>query len=144
MPVNAEQIRKTLSDYIAAWATNDKELLLSVFAKDAVFCDPAGTPEFVGHDSISKFWDFAHKGSKRQLQPRLEEIRACGNEGILRFTMQVRVPEANQGIDLSIIEYVQFNDDAKISALRAFWDESNASCPPGMVFLPPDVTEAYE
>ena len=144
MPVNSEQTRKTLNDYIAAWATNDKELLLSVFAKDAVFCDPAGTPEFIGHDGISKFWDFAHNGNKRQLQPRLEEIRACGNEGILRFTMQVRAPEANQGIDLSIIEYVQFNDDAKISALRAFWDESNASCPPGMDFLSPDISEVYE
>ena len=31
-------------------------------------------------------------------------MRACANEGVLRFTMQVRVPERNEGLDLSIID----------------------------------------
>jgi steroid delta-isomerase len=144
MPATPAQVRQTLETYIKAWATNDKALLLSILSEKAVFCDPVGTPEFVGHEGIGRFWDFAHQGAKRELTPVLEEIRACANEGILRFTMQVRVPAANQGLNLSIIEYVVIDDDGKIESLRAFWDETNASVPEGMDLFSPDVAQAYE
>ena len=144
MAATPKQVREALEKYVQAWGANDKALLLSVFAEDASFCDPAGTPEFRGHEGIAKFWDFAHQGPKRRLTPRLEEIRACGSEGVLRFTMQVRIPEKNQGLDLSIIEYASLNDQGKIRTLRAFWDETSASCPPGMEMFIPDVSDAYE
>ena len=144
MSATPKDVRHALENYVKAWATNDKALLLSVFAEDATFCDPVGTPEFKGHDGIGKFWDFAHQGVKRDVTPVLEEIRACGNEGILRFTMEVRVPAANQGLDLSVVEYAVLNDAGKIKSLRAFWDESSASVPAGMDFFAPDVSDAYE
>ena len=144
MPATPDQVRHALENYVKAWGTNDKALLLSLFAEDGVFCDPVGTPEFKGHEGISKFWDFAHQGVKREVKPVLEEIRACANEGILRFTMQVRVPAANQGLDLSVIEYVVLDDHGKIKSLRAFWSEANGSVPAGMNLFAPDVSEAYE
>jgi steroid delta-isomerase len=144
MPATPAQVRHALETYIKAWATNDKDLLLSILSQKAVFCDPVGTPEFVGHEGIGRFWDFAHQGTVRELTPVLEEIRACGSEGILRFTMQVRVPAANQGLNLSIIEYVVIDDAGKIESLRAFWDETNASVPEGMDLFSPDVSQAYE
>ncbi len=144
MSATPKDVRHALENYVKAWATNDKALLLSVFAEDATFCDPVGTPEFKGHDGIGKFWDFAHQGVKRDVKPVLEEIRACANEGILRFTMEVRVPEANQGLNLSVVEYAVLNDAGKIKSLRAFWDQSSASVPAGMDFFAPDVSDAYE
>ena len=144
MPASPQQVRDALNGYIKAWSTGDKALLLSVFAEDASFCDPAGTPEFIGHEGIGRFWDFAHQDGGREMIPRLEEIRACGNEGILRFTMQVRIPSANKGLDLSIVEYVVVGDDGKIKTLRAFWDETSASKPEGMDMFIPDVSAAYE
>ena len=144
MAATPAQVREALEKYVQAWKDNDKALLLSVFAEDASFCDPAGTPEFRGHEGIGKFWEFAHQGPKRQLNPRLDEIRACGSEGILRFTMQVRIPEKNQGLDLSIIEYASVNDQGRIQTLRAFWDDKTASIPAGMEPFIPDVSEAYE
>jgi steroid delta-isomerase len=144
MAATPEQVRDALTKYIEAWSTGNKELLLSVFAADASFCDPVGTPEFVGHDGIGRFWDFAHQGEARKMIPKLEEIRACGSEGILRFTMQVRIPEKNKGLDLTIIEYASVDDDGKIKTLRAFWGPENGSCPPGMEIFIPDVGDAYE
>jgi len=144
MPATPDDTRKALNNYIKAWATNDKALLMSILADDAVFCDPVGTPEFVGHEGIGKFWDFSHTGTDRTLTPALQEIRACGSEGILRFVMQVRIPSANQGLDLSIVEYVQINDEGKIKSLRAFWDETSVSKPEGMDLFIPNVSEAYE
>jgi steroid delta-isomerase len=144
MAATPQQVRKALEGYVEAWSTGNKELLLSVFAEDASFCDPAGTPEFVGHEGIGRFWDFAHKFPERIMTPRFEEIRACGSEGILRFTMQVRIPTQGKGLDLSIIEYASLNDAGKIQTLRAFWDETSASVPEGLEPFSPDVSEAYE
>ncbi len=144
MTATPDDVRKALENYIKAWKTNDKALLMSILADDAVFCDPVGTPEFIGHEGIGRFWDFSHTGTDRTLTPVLEEIRACANEGILRFTMQVRIPSANQGLDLSIIEYVVINDEGKIKSLRAFWGESEVSKPEGMDLFVPNVSEAYE
>ena len=144
MPATPDDVRKACENYVKAWKTNDKALLMSILADDAVFCDPVGTPEFVGHEGIGRFWDFSHTGTDRTLTPVLEEIRACANEGILRFTMQVRIPSANQGLDLSIIEYVVIDDDGKIKSLRAFWGEGQVSKPEGMDLFIPNVAEAYE
>jgi steroid Delta-isomerase len=144
MSATPDDTRKALNNYIKAWATNDKALLMSILSADAVFCDPVGTPEFIGHEGIGKFWDFSHMGEGRTLTPVLEEIRACGSEGILRFTMQVRIPSANQGLNLSIIEYVQIDDDGKIKSLRAFWDETSVAKPEGMDLFNPNVSEFYE
>ena len=144
MSATPDDVRKALNSYIKAWATNDRDLLMSILSADAVFCDPVGTPEFIGHEGIGKFWDFSHMGEGRTLTPVLEEIRACGNEGILRFTMQVRIPSANQGLNLSIIEYVVIDDAGKIKSLRAFWDETSVAKPDGMDLFNPNVSEFYE
>ncbi len=144
MAATPDQVRDALTKYIEAWATGNRELLLSVFAADASFCDPVGTPEFVGHDGIGRFWDFARQDKARTMTPVLEEIRACGGEGILRFTMQVRIPAENKGLDLSIIEYVLLDDAGKIKSLRAFWGPEQVSKPDGMDLFNPNVSEAYE
>ena len=144
MSATPDDVRKALNNYIKAWATNDRDLLMSILSADAVFCDPVGSPEFVGHEGIGKFWDFSHMGEGRTLTPVLQEIRACGSEGILRFIMQVRIPSANQGLDLSIVEYVQIDDAGKIKSLRAFWDETSVAKPDGMDLFNPNVSEIYE
>ncbi|AGH48036.1 MULTISPECIES: nuclear transport factor 2 family protein [Sphingomonadales] len=144
MKATPEQVRAGLENYIRAWQTRDKDLLLSVFAEDGVLEDPVGTPPFAGHENIGRFWDFAWSDSRRQVTPVLEEIRACGDQGILRFTMQVRLPSENAGLDLSIIEHAQFNADGKLCHLRAFWDENSVKKPDGMDLFAPNIDEAYQ
>jgi steroid delta-isomerase len=144
LPATPHDVRRVLETYIKAWATADKALFLSLFAEDARWADPAGSPEFKGHEGVGKFWDFAHQDSSRKLDPKIEEIRACGSEGILRFTMRVRIPHSNQGLDLSVIDYIVLNDAGKIQMARAFWDETHASTPSGMEPFPPNVSEAYD
>lgn len=144
MTVMPEQVRQALQHYIRAWKVRDKTLLLSLFADDAVLEDPVGTPPFRGHAGIGKFWDFALSDPTRQITPRLEEIRACGNQGILRFTMEVRLPDEGKGIDLSIIEHAELDDSGKIARLRAFWDETSVGCPEGWDLFVPNIADAYD
>ena len=143
MPASPDQVRHALERYIEAWTTKDKALLLSLFAEDGVLEDPVGTPPFRGHEGIGRFWDFALQDGNRQVTPRLQEIRACGDQGILRFVMEVRLPDRNAGLDLSIVEHAQIDEDGRIRHLRAFWDESSVSCPDGMDLFVPNIADAY-
>jgi len=144
MPATPEQVRRAIENYVKAWATNDKKLFLSLFAPDAQWWDPVGTPPFKGLEGVERFWNFAHQDSGRTLEPRIEEIRACGSEGILRFTMQVRIPAKRQALDLSIVDHFSLDDEGRILTARAFWDESSVSIPAGWQPFAPNVSEAYE
>jgi steroid Delta-isomerase len=142
--VTPAKVREVIENYVRAWATGDKELLLSVFAEDAVWNDPVGTPPFIGHAGVGAFWDFAHQGPPRQLIPKVNRIVACANEGILDFTMQVRLPQFNQGLDLRVVDRFVLNEQGRIQTAQAYWDEGSATAPPGMEFFVPNIDEAYK
>ena len=143
MTASPQQTRATIESYVKAWATGDKKLFLSIFADNAVWEDPVGAPPFKGLAGVEKFWDFSHQGPDRQLTPQVHEIVTCANQGILRFTMQVRLPQANQGLDLSIIDYFEVNDAGQITIAKAFWDETKIAVPAGMDIFMPNISEAY-
>lgn len=144
MSVTPEVVRQVLENYLRAWRTGDKSLVLSLFAEDCLWNDPVGTPPFQGLEGVGRFWDFAHQDASRQLEPRLERIIACANEGILHFVMQVRAPQLNQGLDLTVIERFVLNDAGKIRTAQAYWDTGCVATPPGMQLFAPNIDEAYE
>lgn len=145
MAADTRMVREVIQKYMEAWSTDNKELLMSLFAEDASWEDPVGSPAFVGHEGISRFWDFAHQGAEqgRTISPQIEQIIACANEGILRFTMQVRLPAENKGLDLHVVDHFVIGDDGKIVRARAFWDESCVSVPEGMELFAPNIDEAH-
>jgi|SRR5580704_5313891 steroid delta-isomerase len=138
-----EVVRKTLESYVRAWATHDKALFLSLFAPDCEWSDPVGTPPFKGQEGVTRFWDFAHRDAATQMSPKLHRIVACANEGILNFTMQVRIPSRNQGLDLFIIERFVLNAAGQIQLVQAYWDQGSVSVPEGMQGFVPNIDEAY-
>src|SRR5262245_44875043 len=146
MAATPATVREVMGKYMQAWSTNDKALLLSIFAPDAQWEDPVGTPPFVGHAGIGGFWDFAHQGEAegRTIAPRVEQMIACANHGILRFTMQVRLPAQNQGLDLAVVDHFELDDDGLIRRARAFWDEGCVSVPPGMALFAPNIEQAHK
>ena len=144
MPATPEQVRAGFTAYLRAWTTNDRALMLSLFAEDCVFEDPVGTPPFRGQAGIARFWDYSHADPDVRLVPRMEEIRACADQGIMRFTMAVRQPARNRGIDLSLIEHVELDDAGLIRRVRVFWDASSVSVPEGMEPYTGTLEAAYE
>jgi steroid Delta-isomerase len=143
MSVTPEVVRQVLENYVRAWRTGDKPLVLSLFAPDCVWNDPVGTPPFKGLDGVARFWDFAHQDATRQMEPKVERIIACANEGILHFVMQVRAAD-NQGLDLTVIERFVLNDAGKIQTAQAYWDGGCVATPKGMRLFAPNIDEAYQ
>ena len=62
----------------------------------------------------------------------------------MNFTMQVRVPKLNQGLDLNITDRFVLNDAGGIRAAQAYWDNGCLSVPQGMEGFAPNIDEAYE
>ena len=140
----AETVRNVVEAYARAWQTGDKALLLPLFAEDCEWQDPVGTPPFKGHAGVGRFWDFAHQDPTRRMTPKVHRITTCANEGILHFTMQVRLPHLNQGLDLEIVDRFVLNDAGKIRLAQAYWDNSCVSVPAGMQLFAPNIEEAYQ
>jgi steroid delta-isomerase len=112
--------RAAIEAYVAAWRSGDRAALLDVFAADATWEDPVGTPPWTGRARIGEFWDQAHAGGST-LTPQVERIVVCGSEGMLVFRMIVRTPEGG-GMGIDVCDLMQVNDAGKIQVARAYWD----------------------
>jgi steroid delta-isomerase len=115
-----QRTRRALEAYVEAWRTGDREALLDVFAADATWEDPAGTPPYRGHERIGGFWDQSHQGGAT-LTPQVQRIVVCGREGVLLFRMVVRSPGGG-GMGIDVCDVMEVNDEGKIQVAKAYWD----------------------
>jgi steroid Delta-isomerase len=113
-------IQKTIDNYLAAFTANDREGWLDCFADDAWIEDPVGTPRRVGREAIGAFWDETHTVADSI------ELRSLGITTIVdseaAFTMQARPKLGGETYAIDIIDLMTFNDDAKVTTMRAFFD----------------------
>ncbi len=116
-----KRTRAALEAYVEAWKRDDRDALLDVFAEDATWVDPVGTPPWEGRTKIGEFWDQAHKGGA-MLTPKVQRIVVCGREGILIFRMIVRTPDGG-GMGIDVCDHMEVNDEGKIQVAKAFWDQ---------------------
>jgi len=121
-PQVENRTRGAVEAYVRAWAENDRAALLDVFAPDAIWIDPVGTPPYVGREAIGTFWDQAHAGGST-LTPEVHRIVVCGNEAVLLFRMVVRGP-AGGGMALEVCDHMEVGEDGRIRVAKAFWDPS--------------------
>jgi steroid Delta-isomerase len=117
----ARRTRRAVEAYVRAWAENDKQALLDVFAEDALWIDPVGTPPYRGHAEIAGFWDRSHVGGTT-LTPEVQRIVACGSEAVLMFRMVVRGADG-AGMAIDVCDHMTVNDAGKIQVAKAFWDQ---------------------
>jgi steroid Delta-isomerase len=113
-------IQKTIDTYLATFTANDRAGWLECFAEDAWIEDPVGTPRRMGRDEIGKFWDQTHA------VPDGVELRSAGVTTIVgseaAFTMQALPNLGGEIYVIDIIDVMTFDDDAKITTMRAFFD----------------------
>jgi steroid delta-isomerase len=119
---DAELYRKTIHTYMERFTANDREGWLDLFAADAWIEDPVGTPIRTGREELGAFWDETHTvPDSIELRP-LGIVTVIGSEGI--FTMQARASLGGQIFVVDIIDLMTFDDEGKITTMRAFFDQS--------------------
>ena len=120
MPADAATIRSTVEAYCAAFTARDRDAYTGLFTEDAWIEDPVGTPRREGRDAIGGFFDessgMADAIELRQTGP----VRVAAGE--CAFPMQARPEIGGTTYCVDIIDVMTFDDDGRITTMRAFWD----------------------
>lgn len=114
-----DAIRATVDSYMTAFTKADRSGWLGCFAADATLEDPVGTDVRVGHGAIGEFFD-ATQGMVDSI--RMEStgpVRVAGSEAA--FPFQIHTVAGGAPFVLDVIDVMSFDDDAKITSMRAFW-----------------------
>ena len=112
-------IEATVEQYWAAWAANDKDGFLALFADDATVEDPVGSPLREGKESIGEFFDQSQSSVDRIGMVGCT-VQVCGHEAA--FHMQIRPVLGGNEMVIDAIDVMTFDDDARITSMRAFFD----------------------
>lgn len=114
-------IEATIRAYADAWAARDREGWLGTFAPDATQEDPAGDPIRRGPGEIGRFWDDAMaRYTSIEIVPR--EVFVVGHEAAMVWT--INGVTSDGAVTFDGVDVFRFDDDARITSVRAFWDRS--------------------
>ena len=122
MPTS-EQIRATVDGYVAAYKANDRDALLALFAPDAEWIDPVGTPMHRGREGVAAFWD-----STRALVDSIVlepiHVHVCGDEAAL--VMEIHSVVGGTNLVMDAVDIFTFDDEARIRTGKAYWELGKA------------------
>jgi steroid delta-isomerase len=93
--------------------------VVALFAEDATVEDPVGSDVHRGIEAIRSFIHSVMDG--QQIAVQLTTLNVAGGEAA--FHMQVTM----RGQRLDDIDVMTFNDDAKITSMKAYWGAANFS-----------------
>jgi len=117
------RIRELVARYLATFATGDIEARIALFAPDASFEDPVGTPPMIGHDALRAFFS---QGSAMKMSAELDRIAICGNEAAYAFRARLDAGEGGQ-VTIHPFETLVVGDDGLIVQMRAYFDADSIS-----------------
>ena len=119
-----EQVRATVDAYVDAYARNDKDAFLALWAPDGVLEDPVGTPAHRGRAALSAFWDGARELADR-IELRPTSVIVTGAEAAMVFDIHAHIGDG--GMVLQAVDVMQIDDDGRLVAVRAYWDMAAAT-----------------
>ncbi len=115
-----DEIAAAVDAYIERFSAGDRDGWLALWAPDAIMEDPVGTPVMSGHEAIGAFFDQSRELADDVRLVRTGPIRVAGTEAA--FPMQARPTFGGAELVVDIIDTMRFDDQARIVAMRAYWD----------------------
>lgn len=117
--VTKEHMQAVMEEYCRSQSARDKPAWLALFDPAIIHEDPVGgTNTNVGLEQIANFWERFPPNLKVELT---RPIIARGNEAIVFMRAELDGPDGRI-VTEPIIDNVWFNDDGKITRVRAFYD----------------------
>ena len=129
----AEQMAAAVQAYFDLFNACDADGIADLYADDATVTDPVGTPPKNSKADILAFYQGAVKGGSTLVQHG--PTRIVANFAAFAFTVHVGgynpedvsvdvdLPSGSMTID--VIDTFEFNEDGKVTAMRAFWGPTN-------------------
>ncbi len=131
----SENMKAAVQAYLDNFNAQNAEGITALFADNATVEDPIGTPLKNGKDEILAFYKMAVKNGAQLAQKgqtRIAENMAAfafevtvGGAGMTDVDTEIKVELPPGSMTIHVIDTFAFNDDGKISEMRAFWGPSN-------------------
>jgi len=131
----SQQMQDTVQAYIDLSNAQDSQGIADLYADDATVTDPIGTPPKAGKEAILAFYNMAVKNGARLKQNG--PTRIASNSAAFAFTVSVgamtdidgdvavAVDLPKGGMTIDVIDVFEFNEDGKVSSMKAYWGPSN-------------------
>ena len=108
-----------VNKYVEAFEKQDMNIIKEIYAENAVVEDPVGSEPHVGIDAICSFYTIGlEMGAKLSLSGT---PRCAGNS--VAFPFVVTIGE----MTIEVIDVFEFNDDGKITSMKAYWGPENTN-----------------
>jgi steroid delta-isomerase len=120
MAASNEKIREVVEAYVDLVSQGTADQVLALYADDATVEDPVGTDVRRGKDAIREF--YAPLESMEQ-EGRLLTARIAGGQAAFMFELATKAGDST--FTLSPIDVMTFDDDGKITSMKAYWGESD-------------------
>jgi steroid delta-isomerase len=117
MAASTEKIREVVESYVALVADGTAAQVADLYADDATVEDPVGSEVRRGREAILEFY-----GGLEGLEATttLHTAKIAAGEAVFSFTLVTKV--GDQSYTVSPIDHMVFDEDGRITAMRAFWD----------------------
>ena len=116
MVASDEQIRGTIEQYVSLVATGTADQILALYADGATVEDPVGSDVLDTPEAIRAFYATLEPLDQ---EATLLDTRICAGQAAFRFEIRTKADGATYL--MSPIDVMTFDDDARITSMRAFW-----------------------
>ncbi|OHU53100.1 nuclear transport factor 2 family protein [Mycobacteroides chelonae] len=120
MTVTREQVLAVVQSYCDLLTTGTAAQIADLYADDATVEDPLGADVLKGREAIQGFYAAIEPLDRHG---DLKLVRATDNEAAFHFELTIK--HENGGMVIAPIDVMTFNDEGKISSMRAFWTQDD-------------------
>ena len=125
MAPSREAVRATVENYVKAVATGTVDDVLALYAEGATVEDPVGTPVRTSEAEIREFYGMVEPLTQTG---GVVTLKIAQNNAAFLFRLVTHL--GDQDLVMEVIDVMTFDDDAKITSMRAFWSEEDMQSTP--------------
>jgi steroid Delta-isomerase len=120
MPLTPGEIRTRADAYVATINSRDPDLIVQVFAPEATFEDPVGSPVHLGRGEIKEVFERAATTLQAMRLTRVSPISVATCHAAFALLAVIELNGATSEID--VVDVLTFDDAGLVSSVRAFWN----------------------
>lgn len=117
---DAETIRATISRYMEAMSSDDRDTWVGCFAPEGTLEDPVGSDVLTGQDALGEFFDNVQGMADGITMRPTGPVRVAAGEAAFPFEIVTTLGDTRMA--MPVIDHMTFDDQGRITTMRAFWD----------------------